>query len=241
MDYKNNTTSHLNRLQRPLLLLNSQLQCLLSKYLFHSLMRLVSIFFSYFIPKLKWTLAIEDVLETAIFKAGGITVWNYGDLSKIGWSRFFYYLHVSTSKLFKEAAEQIKEYEFCLFMFREWIQEQVHALHCVITFKMELNPEDWNTDPYGFAACNRINSFLPPDIRTFACLRVFTCDSFVVLMDILLIRCQETMVQRHLVVIELMNICCHTLSSKTTTTIWMTLEVFWRCMKVSHMKDIFHL
>ncbi|KAJ7964283.1 tRNA pseudouridine synthase [Quillaja saponaria] len=83
---------------------------------------------------------IEKELETAIFNAGGILDCNFGDLQKIGWGR--------SSRTDKG----------------------VHSLATMITLKMEIPENAWKGDTYGIALANRINSYLPCDIRVFSIL-----------------------------------------------------------------------
>eukprot|EP00250_Pteridium_aquilinum_P000049 c10064_g1_i1 orf=500-2077(-) len=80
---------------------------------------------------------IEQELETAIFRAGGILESNFGSLEKIRWMR--------SSRTDKG----------------------VHSLSTVISFKMEVNQETWGNDEDGIDVADRINQFLPNTIRIF--------------------------------------------------------------------------
>ncbi|PPS03928.1 hypothetical protein GOBAR_AA16739 [Gossypium barbadense] len=83
---------------------------------------------------------IENELETAIFKAGGIRDSNYGDLHKIAWAR--------SSRTDKG----------------------VHSLATMISLKMEIPEDAWKEDPSGIALANCVNSYLPDNIRVFSIL-----------------------------------------------------------------------
>ncbi|BAF11970.1 putative tRNA pseudouridine synthase [Oryza sativa Japonica Group] len=83
---------------------------------------------------------IESVLETAIFKAGGILESNYGKLQKVGWER--------SSRTDKG----------------------VHSLATMISLKMEIPDRAWENDPDGIALSNFINSNLPDNVRVFSVL-----------------------------------------------------------------------
>ncbi|KAL5218919.1 hypothetical protein ABZP36_019603 [Zizania latifolia] len=83
---------------------------------------------------------IESVLESAIFKAGGILESNYGKLQKVGWER--------SSRTDKG----------------------VHSLATMISMKMEIPDRAWENDPDGIALANFINSNLPDNIRVFSVL-----------------------------------------------------------------------
>ncbi|KAJ7964286.1 tRNA pseudouridine synthase [Quillaja saponaria] len=83
---------------------------------------------------------IEQELETAIFKAGGIRDSNFGDLHKIAWAR--------SSRTDKG----------------------VHSLATMISLKMEIPENVWKGDPYGIAFANHVNSYLPYVIKVFSIL-----------------------------------------------------------------------
>ncbi|CAM0873099.1 unnamed protein product [Alopecurus aequalis] len=83
---------------------------------------------------------IESVLESAIFKAGGILESNYGKLQKVGWER--------SSRTDKG----------------------VHSLATMISLKMEIPDRAWEKDPDGIALANFINSNLPNNIKVFSIL-----------------------------------------------------------------------
>uniref|UniRef100_A0A0D9VTT5 Pseudouridine synthase I TruA alpha/beta domain-containing protein n=1 Tax=Leersia perrieri TaxID=77586 RepID=A0A0D9VTT5_9ORYZ len=83
---------------------------------------------------------IESVLESAIFKAGGILESNYGKLQKVGWER--------SSRTDKG----------------------VHSLATMISLKMEIPDRAWENDPDGIALSNFINSNLPDNVRVFSVL-----------------------------------------------------------------------
>ncbi|MBA0794887.1 hypothetical protein Gohar_019172, partial [Gossypium harknessii] len=83
---------------------------------------------------------IENELETAIFKAGGIRDSNYGDLHKIAWAR--------SSRTDKG----------------------VHSLATMISLKMEIPEDAWKEDPNGIALAKCVNSYLPDNIRVFSIL-----------------------------------------------------------------------
>ncbi|KAK6271678.1 hypothetical protein POUND7_008761 [Theobroma cacao] len=83
---------------------------------------------------------IENELETAIFKAGGIRDSNYGDLHKIAWAR--------SSRTDKG----------------------VHSLATMITLKMEIPEDAWKEDPNGIALAKCVNSYLPDSIKVFSIL-----------------------------------------------------------------------
>lgn len=85
---------------------------------------------------------IEDALQQAIFKAGGIIASNLGYPSKLGWSR--------SSRTDKS----------------------VHSLATVVSMKMECNVSSFEHDPCGIGIANAINSHLPPSIRVFSVQRV---------------------------------------------------------------------
>ncbi|KAK3147302.1 hypothetical protein QOZ80_3BG0280700 [Eleusine coracana subsp. coracana] len=83
---------------------------------------------------------IESVLESAIFKAGGILESNYGKLQKVGWER--------SSRTDKG----------------------VHSLATMISLKMEIPDRAWEHDPDGIALASFINSNLPKSVRVFSIL-----------------------------------------------------------------------
>ncbi|CAN6289513.1 unnamed protein product [Urochloa humidicola] len=83
---------------------------------------------------------IESVLESAIFKAGGILESNYGKLQKIGWER--------SSRTDKG----------------------VHSLATMISLKMEIPDRAWENDPDGISLASFINSNLPNNVRVFSIL-----------------------------------------------------------------------
>lgn len=86
------------------------------------------------------TVTIEDELENAILKAGGMLESNYGNLHKVGWKR--------SSRTDKG----------------------VHSLATVITMKMEIPDGAWEEDPDGIALADVINGHLPYNIRIFSIL-----------------------------------------------------------------------
>lgn len=83
---------------------------------------------------------IESVLESAIFKAGGILESNYGKLQKVGWER--------SSRTDKG----------------------VHSLATMISLKMEIPDRAWENDPDGISLASFINSNLPNNVRVFSIL-----------------------------------------------------------------------
>lgn len=83
---------------------------------------------------------IESVLESAIFKSGGILESNYGKLQKVGWER--------SSRTDKG----------------------VHSLATMISLKMEIPDRAWEDDPDGIALASFINSNLPDNVRVFSIL-----------------------------------------------------------------------
>ncbi|KAL9232545.1 hypothetical protein vseg_007646 [Gypsophila vaccaria] len=83
---------------------------------------------------------IEEALETALYKAGGIRESNYGELHKIGWAR--------SSRTDKG----------------------VHSLATTISLKLEIPSHAWMSDPLGLLLASSINSHLPPDISVFSIL-----------------------------------------------------------------------
>lgn len=85
---------------------------------------------------------MEDALQQAIFKAGGIIASNLGSPSKLGWSR--------SSRTDKS----------------------VHSLATVVSMKMECDIASFERDPCGIGIANTINSHLPPSIRVFSVQRV---------------------------------------------------------------------
>lgn len=85
-------------------------------------------------------ITIEDELEKAILKAGGMLESNYGNLHKLGWRR--------SSRTDKG----------------------VHSLATVIAMKMEIPDGAWEEDPDGIALADVINRHLPYNIRIFSIL-----------------------------------------------------------------------
>lgn len=85
---------------------------------------------------------VEDALEEAIFRAGGILPSNRGQLSKVGWSR--------SSRTDKS----------------------VHSLATVVGLKMEVQPGSFDDDPEGIALAAAVNAHLPPEVRVFSIQRV---------------------------------------------------------------------
>ncbi|KAL7173054.1 hypothetical protein ACSBR2_032513 [Camellia fascicularis] len=83
---------------------------------------------------------IEEELENALFKAGGIRDSNFGDLNKIGWAR--------SSRTDKG----------------------VHSLATMISLKMEIPENAWKEDPNGIALANYVNAYLPTNIKVFSIL-----------------------------------------------------------------------
>ncbi|KAA8543683.1 hypothetical protein F0562_021571 [Nyssa sinensis] len=83
---------------------------------------------------------IEEELEIAIFKAGGIRDSNFGNLHKIGWVR--------SSRT----------------------DRGVHSLATMISLKMEIPKNAWKDDPIGITFANFINSYLPDNIKVFSIL-----------------------------------------------------------------------
>ncbi|KAF8728616.1 hypothetical protein HU200_017881 [Digitaria exilis] len=83
---------------------------------------------------------IESVLESAIFKAGGILESNYGKLQKVGWER--------SSRTDKG----------------------VHSLATMISLKMEIPDRAWENDPDGISLASFINANLPNNVRVFSIL-----------------------------------------------------------------------
>ncbi|OMO82976.1 Pseudouridine synthase I, TruA [Corchorus capsularis] len=83
---------------------------------------------------------IENELENAIFKAGGIRESNYGDLHKIAWAR--------SSRTDKG----------------------VHSLATMISLKMEIPEDAWKEDPNGIDLAKCVNSYLPDNIKVFSIL-----------------------------------------------------------------------
>lgn len=80
---------------------------------------------------------IEQELETAIFRVGGILESNFGSLDKIRWMR--------SSRTDKG----------------------VHSLSTVISFKMEVEQGTWGNGEDGIEVADRINQYLPNTIRIF--------------------------------------------------------------------------
>ena len=85
---------------------------------------------------------VEDVLEEAVYRAGGILDANRGSLGKINWAR--------SSRTDK----------------------RVHSLSTVISMKLECNPGLFETDPDGGTIAEGINKHLPLEVRVFAVQRV---------------------------------------------------------------------
>lgn len=83
---------------------------------------------------------IEEALENAIYKAGGIQDSNYGNLNKIAWAR--------SSRTDKG----------------------VHSLATTISLKLEIPKDAWMNDPNGLVLADHVNSHLPDDIRVFSIL-----------------------------------------------------------------------
>ncbi|XP_056176268.1 putative tRNA pseudouridine synthase isoform X2 [Syzygium oleosum] len=83
---------------------------------------------------------VEEELENAIYKAGGILESNYGNLNRIAWAR--------SSRTDKG----------------------VHSLATTISLKMEIPDSAWKGDPYGIHLASHINAYLPEDIRVFSIL-----------------------------------------------------------------------
>ncbi|KAI3760366.1 hypothetical protein L1987_50761 [Smallanthus sonchifolius] len=84
--------------------------------------------------------AIEKELETAIYKAGGIRDSNFGDLQKIAWA---------TSNQ---------------------IDDEVHSLSTMISFKMEIPENAWIDDSNGIALADIVNTYLSKNVRAFSIL-----------------------------------------------------------------------
>ncbi|GMH12356.1 hypothetical protein Nepgr_014197 [Nepenthes gracilis] len=85
---------------------------------------------------------IEEELESAIYKAGGIKGSNFGNLHRISWAR--------SSRTDKG----------------------VHSLATMISLKMEIPEYAWKDDPNGIVLANFVNTHLPEDIRVFGILPV---------------------------------------------------------------------
>lgn len=85
---------------------------------------------------------VEDVLEEAVYRSGGILESNRGMLGKINWSR--------SSRTDK----------------------RVHSLSTVISMKLECNAALFETEPDGGSIAMGINAHLPPEVRVFAVQRV---------------------------------------------------------------------
>ncbi|XAR58859.1 Mitochondrial tRNA pseudouridine(27/28) synthase [Bertholletia excelsa] len=83
---------------------------------------------------------IEEELENAIFKAGGIQDSNFGNLHKIGWAR--------SSRTDKG----------------------VHSLATMISLKMEIPENAWKEDPNGIALADYVNAHLPSNVKVFGIL-----------------------------------------------------------------------
>ncbi len=88
------------------------------------------------------SLTVEDVLEEAIYKSGGILDSNRGSLGKIGWCR--------SSRTDK----------------------RVHSLSTVISLKLECDPEVFESEPDGAPIVSGINEYLPDDVMVFSVQRV---------------------------------------------------------------------
>lgn len=84
--------------------------------------------------------SIEEELEKALYRVGGILDSNFGNLNKIGWAR--------SSRTDKG----------------------VHSLATMIALKMEIPDTAWKDDPNGVALANHVNAYLPNDIRVFSIL-----------------------------------------------------------------------
>nr|XP_043638375.1 putative tRNA pseudouridine synthase isoform X2 [Erigeron canadensis] len=84
--------------------------------------------------------AIEKELEIAIYRAGGIRDSNFGDLKKITWA---------TSSQ---------------------IDDEVHSLSTMISFKLEIPENAWIDDPNGIALVDIVNTYLPINIKVFSIL-----------------------------------------------------------------------
>ncbi|KAK9669731.1 hypothetical protein RND81_13G150700 [Saponaria officinalis] len=83
---------------------------------------------------------IEEALENALYKAGGIRDSNYGQLHKIAWAR--------SSRTDKG----------------------VHSLATTISLKLEIPDNAWMSDPHGIQLASVVNSHLPSDISVFSIL-----------------------------------------------------------------------
>ncbi|XP_021716786.1 putative tRNA pseudouridine synthase [Chenopodium quinoa] len=83
---------------------------------------------------------IEEALENALYKVGGINETNYGNLHKIAWAR--------SSRTDKG----------------------VHSLATTISLKLEIPDYAWMNDPNGLVLADHVNSHLPDDIRVFSIL-----------------------------------------------------------------------
>lgn len=83
---------------------------------------------------------IEEALETAIYKAGGILDSNFGNLHKIAWAR--------SSRTDKG----------------------VHSLATTISLKLEIPESAWMNDPNGLILADHVNFHLPNDIKVFSIL-----------------------------------------------------------------------
>ncbi|KAI3430436.1 hypothetical protein D9Q98_005031 [Chlorella vulgaris] len=86
--------------------------------------------------------SVEDTLEEAIFRAGGILESNRGKLSKVAWSR--------SSRTDKS----------------------VHSVATVVGMKMEVDLAAFEADPEGQQLTAAINAHLPPEVRLFSIQRV---------------------------------------------------------------------
>ena len=85
---------------------------------------------------------VEDVLEDAIFKSGGILESNRGNLTKIKWSR--------SSRTDK----------------------RVHSLSTVISLKLECEADIFLSEPDGSSIVYEINKHLPEEVQVFSVQRV---------------------------------------------------------------------
>uniref|UniRef100_A0A7N0UN13 Pseudouridine synthase I TruA alpha/beta domain-containing protein n=1 Tax=Kalanchoe fedtschenkoi TaxID=63787 RepID=A0A7N0UN13_KALFE len=85
---------------------------------------------------------IEEELENAIYKAGGILDSNFGSLHKIGWTR--------SSRTDKG----------------------VHSLATTISLNMEIPGTAWKDDPHGINLAHHVNLYLPETIRVFSILPI---------------------------------------------------------------------
>lgn len=84
--------------------------------------------------------SIEEELEKALYRVGGIRDSNFGNLNKIGWTR--------SSRTDKG----------------------VHSLATMISLKMEIPENAWKDDPNGATLASHVNAYLPDDIKVFSIL-----------------------------------------------------------------------